>query len=154
MRSSPAPTTAIISASATTRDRRRPVSEPRALTLQVPAAILEAIAELVETRVLERLAELDIAHERRQPDYLTVPEAAERLRASRQRVYDLLSSGRLRRFKDGARVLIASAELDAYLAGGAMGQSLPISSRSRRGSRARVRRIDQVRPSLDLGVTS
>lgn len=47
--------------------------------------------------------------------YLTVAEAAVYLRASRQRVYDLLSSRRLARHKDGARVLISRAELDTYL---------------------------------------
>ena len=47
--------------------------------------------------------------------YLTVAEAAAYIRASRQRVYDLLSSRRLSRRKDGARVLISRAELDAYL---------------------------------------
>jgi excisionase family DNA binding protein len=47
--------------------------------------------------------------------YLTVAEAAVYMRASRQRVYDLLSSRRLSRHKDGARVLISRAELDAYL---------------------------------------
>lgn len=47
--------------------------------------------------------------------YLTVAEAAVYIRASRQRVYDLLSSRRLSRRKDGARVLISRAELDAYL---------------------------------------
>jgi excisionase family DNA binding protein len=47
--------------------------------------------------------------------YLTVAEAAAYLRASRQRVYDLLSSQRLSRRKDGARVLISRVELDAYL---------------------------------------
>jgi len=47
--------------------------------------------------------------------YLTVAEAADYLRASRQRVYDLLSSRRLSRRKDGARVLISRAELDTYL---------------------------------------
>jgi excisionase family DNA binding protein len=47
--------------------------------------------------------------------YLTVAEAAAYLRASRQRVYDLLSSRRVPRHRDGARVLISRAELDAYL---------------------------------------
>jgi excisionase family DNA binding protein len=49
--------------------------------------------------------------------FLTVAEAAVYLRASRQRVYDLLSSRRLPRHKDGARVLIRRADLDAYLGG-------------------------------------
>jgi excisionase family DNA binding protein len=47
--------------------------------------------------------------------FLTVAEAAVYLRASRQRVYDLLSSRRLPRHRDGARVLIRRADLDAYL---------------------------------------
>jgi len=50
--------------------------------------------------------------------YLSVPEAAEYLRAKPQRVYDLLSSGRLARHKDGSRVLISRAELASYLARG------------------------------------
>jgi excisionase family DNA binding protein len=53
----------------------------------------------------------------RPPRYLTVLEAADYLRCSRQRVYDLLSQGALTRLKDGARVLVARAEVDAYLAG-------------------------------------
>jgi excisionase family DNA binding protein len=48
---------------------------------------------------------------------LSVEEAAEHLRAKRQRVYDLLSARRLTRYKDGKRVLVSRAELDAYLAG-------------------------------------
>jgi excisionase family DNA binding protein len=47
--------------------------------------------------------------------YLTIPEAAEYLRANRQRVDDLLSQRRLRRVKDGARTLIRRADLVAYL---------------------------------------
>lgn len=49
--------------------------------------------------------------------YLSVQEAAEHLRAERQRVYDLLSARKLTRYKDGRRVLVSRAELDAYLAG-------------------------------------
>ena len=78
---------------------------------------MEAIAEAAVPRVLERLAALEVEAIERSP-YLTVEEAAERLRCSRQRVYDLLSSGRLTRLKDGARVLVRRDEVDAYLAGG------------------------------------
>ena len=49
--------------------------------------------------------------------YLSVAEAAEHLRAKPHRVYDLLSAGRLTRFKDGSRVLVSRAELDAHLSG-------------------------------------
>lgn len=84
------------------------------IAVTVPPELVEAIAELVEERVLERL-EAD----RRDSvsPYLTPVEAAELLRAGRQRVYDLLSSGRLRRYKDGARVLVSRDELEAYLDG-------------------------------------
>jgi excisionase family DNA binding protein len=86
------------------------VSEPLALTL--PEEALEAIA----ARAAELLEERRPALPPPSP-YKTVPEAAEYLRAKPQRVYDLLSSRRLTRFKDGARVLVSTAELDAYLAG-------------------------------------
>lgn len=49
--------------------------------------------------------------------YMTVVEAAEYLRAKPQRIYDLLSAGRLTRHKDGRRVLIAREEIDALLNG-------------------------------------
>jgi excisionase family DNA binding protein len=49
--------------------------------------------------------------------YLTIPEAAEFLRCSRQRVDDLLSQRRLRRYKDGSRTLVSRDELARYLAG-------------------------------------
>jgi excisionase family DNA binding protein len=50
--------------------------------------------------------------------YMTVPEAAEYMRAKPQRCYDLLSAGRLTRYKDGSRVLLNRVEVDVYLAGG------------------------------------
>lgn len=49
--------------------------------------------------------------------FLSVREASELLRASRQRVYDLLSDGRLTRHKDGSRVLIRRDEIEQYLSG-------------------------------------
>jgi excisionase family DNA binding protein len=47
--------------------------------------------------------------------FLTVQETAEYLRCSRQRVYDLLSAGRLPRVKEGARTLIRRSDIDTYL---------------------------------------
>ena len=47
--------------------------------------------------------------------YMTVPEAAEFLRCSRQRIYDLLSARRLARHKDGSRTLVLRAELERYV---------------------------------------
>ena len=49
--------------------------------------------------------------------YMTVAEAAAYIRASPQRIYDLLSSRRLPKHKDGSRVLILRSELDEYLTG-------------------------------------
>jgi excisionase family DNA binding protein len=86
------------------------------LRLTLPEGVVEEIARRAAEIVLARLAEERPAASA--SPYLTVGEAAEYLRASRQRVYDLLSAGRLTRHKDGSRVLVARAELDAYLAGG------------------------------------
>jgi excisionase family DNA binding protein len=47
--------------------------------------------------------------------YLTVQEASEYLRCKPQRVHDLLSQGRLTRFKDGGRTLVSRAEIEAWL---------------------------------------
>jgi excisionase family DNA binding protein len=83
-------------------------SEP--LTLPFPDELVEAIAR--------RAAAIVIAEGRPSAavtPYLTVSEAADFLRCSRQRVYDLLSARRLTRHKDGSRVLISRVELDAYL---------------------------------------
>ncbi len=73
--------------------------------------------ELVE-RIAERAADLLAERERpAEPELMSVSEAAELLRCRRQRVYDLLSQGRLPHLKDGARVLIRRAELLGYLEG-------------------------------------
>jgi len=74
----------------------------------LPAEVVGALAAVLARRLPAPAA----------PDpspYLTVADAAVYIQASRQRVYDLLSSRRLSRRKDGARVLISRAELDAYL---------------------------------------
>jgi excisionase family DNA binding protein len=102
----------------------------QALHLVVPPALVDAIVEAAGPVVLKRIADLEIANGE-QPDYFTVAEAATFLRARPQRVYDLLSSRRLRRFKDGTRVLVSRAELEAYLAGEVVAKALPPGPRSR-----------------------
>ena len=77
--------------------------------MTLPADAVEAIAERAAELVLARLAE-------RESPYLSVDEAAGYLRCARQRIYDLCSAGRLTRFKDGSRVLVARAELDSLVA--------------------------------------
>jgi excisionase family DNA binding protein len=47
--------------------------------------------------------------------YMTIPEAAEFLRCSRQRVDDLLSARCLERVKDGSRTLLRRSDVLAYL---------------------------------------
>jgi excisionase family DNA binding protein len=49
---------------------------------------------------------------------MTIPEAAEYLRCSRQRIDDLLSQRRLRRYKDGSRTLVSRAEVEVYVGSG------------------------------------
>lgn len=96
------------------------------MTSQGPEEIRLAVALTAGEveRIALRAAELVTARrpEERAPRYLTVREAADSLRCSRQRVYDLLSQGTLTRLKDGARVLVARAEVDAYLAGAPTGR--------------------------------
>ena len=72
------------------------VRSPTALVLLVDAITAAAMAEA--------------------SPYLTVTEAATFLRSKRQRVDDLLSSGRLTRYKDGGRTLLLRREVEAYVA--------------------------------------
>ena len=75
--------------------------------------LLAALEELVA----DRLAEMVLERQRVGPgEWLTVDEAADYLRCSRQRVYDLRSCGRLPKTGDGSRVLIRRSDLDRDLA--------------------------------------
>lgn len=80
------------------------------VVLELPENVIEAVAERAAALVLERIAPTSP-----EPELLTVPEAAEFLRAKPQRVYDLISAGQLERFKDGRRVLVRRADLVAHL---------------------------------------
>jgi excisionase family DNA binding protein len=50
-----------------------------------------------------------------QSPYMTIPEAAALLRCKRQRIDDLLSQGRLARYKDGSRTLVSRREVEEHL---------------------------------------
>lgn len=80
------------------------------LEVTVPGELIERIAERAAEIVLERLEP-----QQSESEFLTVDEAAEFIRGKRQRVYDLLSDGRLKRFKDGTRVLVRRSDLVAHL---------------------------------------
>lgn len=77
---------------------------------QLLDAVLEDVAQRSAAIVLERLGD------QRSP-YLTVDEAADYIRASRQRIYDLRRDGRLSRVGDGTRALVLRAELDELVLG-------------------------------------
>jgi excisionase family DNA binding protein len=83
------------------------------LRVEFPSDVIEALVEHVTEGVLKRLAEQPSG---KRPEFLSVAEAADVLRAKPQRVYDLLSAHRLPRYKDGSRVLVRRADLDEYLA--------------------------------------
>jgi excisionase family DNA binding protein len=97
---------------------------------ELPAETVEELVERVAARVLEQLPAAAPAPA---SPYMSIDEAAEYLRAKRQRVYDLLSAGRLTRFKDGSRVLVSREELDGHL--GAVAHPLPTRPRGRMAAR-------------------
>ena len=74
--------------------------------LAMEADVIDEIAHRVAEIVLAKIGTATTAS-----PYMTVGEAAEYLRCSRQRVYDLASSGRLPRYKDGGRTLHLRTEV-------------------------------------------
>jgi excisionase family DNA binding protein len=91
------------------------------LMFAVPKQIIEEIATRAASIVLQQLPDHDRAHDA--SPFLSIPEAAEFLRAKRHRVDDLLSRGTLTRHKDGTRTLILRSELEAYIAGEPTGRA-------------------------------
>ena len=77
------------------------------LTISFPEELIEAIVERV--RAILALTSPD---PRSASPYLTTEEAAAYLRCKRQRIHDLLTAGRLSRFKDGRRTLVLRAEIE------------------------------------------
>jgi excisionase family DNA binding protein len=86
------------------------VSDAR-LELTVPAELVEEIAQRAAEIVLAR-------QEAALPRWMTVPEAAEYARCTRQHIYDLRSDGRLSRHGEHGHALVDRHELDAYLENG------------------------------------
>lgn len=77
---------------------------------------LDALVDILAPRIAELIRDQPTKVDPPSP-FLTVPEAATYLRASRQRIYDLLSSRAVPKVKDGSRVLLRRDDLDAYLSG-------------------------------------
>ena len=73
--------------------------------------LVQALEELVRRVVRE---ELDARTPPPSP-FMTVPEAAEYLRTSRQRVDGLLSAGHLKRVKEGGRTLVRRVDVERWL---------------------------------------
>jgi excisionase family DNA binding protein len=90
------------------------------VVFRIPSAFIEQVAEQVRA-----LLSAKQSNQLTESPYLSIIEAADYLRTSRQRIYDLLSSGRLTRFKDGSRVLLSRDEIDAYLAGTSLSPIAP-----------------------------
>ena len=86
------------------------VSPP--LALEVPSALVEAVAQRVAGLLVERLPA-----QRGPEPWLDVDAAAEYLACRPHRVYDLVAEGRVRCAKDGRRSLFRREWLDVYLLG-------------------------------------
>lgn len=97
-----------------------------ALSLDVPAELVDAIADAV----VARLAEVAPASS----PYLSVEEAAKYLRCPPSRIYDLHASGRVEALRDGRRLLFTRSALDAALEGDGMSGRQAVGSLARSGS--------------------
>jgi excisionase family DNA binding protein len=80
------------------------------LRIALPPETIETIAQRAAEIVLQR-QKADAAL----PRWLTVEKAADYIGATRQRVYDLRSDGRLTKHGDGSRALVDRLELDALI---------------------------------------
>lgn len=81
--------------------------------LHLPDEVVEAIAQRASELVLQELEQRAGAGR----EWLTVEEAAEHLRCSAQRIYELRSDGRLPRHKEGGRALVRRRDLDGLISG-------------------------------------
>ena len=94
-----------------------------------PSALSEWIERLVDAKVAAALASVQATQTKAK--YLTVNEAAELMRAPRQRVYDLFYDGRLTKFgTDGARLVLRD-EVEAFLRGEDTGPTGEVVRRAR-----------------------
>lgn len=85
-----------------------------ALSFDLPDAVIEQIAQRAAELVAERSGQVE------DDGWLSVAEAADYLRCSSPRIYQLVSAKRIPYHKDGSRDLFRRSELDGWVrAGGA-----------------------------------
>ena len=77
-----------------------------------------ALSEDDVERIAQRVVALSAGSSPADP-WLSIDEAAAHLRAKPQRLYDLVSTGRLKPAKDGRRLLFRRSALDTYVENGA-----------------------------------
>ena len=91
------------------------------VVLTVPDELIELVAQRAAA-----IAAAEQAPAAACSPFLTIPEAAVFARCKRQRIDDLLSAQKLRRYKEGRRTLVLRAELETYL--GLRESPTPVSS--------------------------
>jgi excisionase family DNA binding protein len=92
----------------------RRVPAPRGPALRLTVELTPDQLAQLALRVSDLLVARDGGPAAASP-YLTVSEAADYLRCSRERIHALLSQRRLTRHKDGGRTLVLRSELEAYV---------------------------------------
>jgi excisionase family DNA binding protein len=88
------------------------VSDSARIVVELPAELVDEIVERLKPIVVDEL------RAEQESPYLTVTEAAALLRAKPQRIYDLFSDGRLRRYGSAGARLVSRAELVAFAENG------------------------------------
>ncbi len=92
---------------APTNDPQRQLSDGSVMgELRMEMVVPPELIDLLVTEMKARLVEAEPASE-----FLTAVQAADLLRCNRQRVYDLVSTGRLTRYKEGGRTLLRRADV-------------------------------------------
>jgi len=77
--------------------------------VELPADLIERVARRAAEIVAERQGTAHVS------PWLSVADAAERLRCKPDRIYDLIAARKLTPRRDGRRVLLRVDDLDAYL---------------------------------------
>jgi excisionase family DNA binding protein len=87
------------------------------VTFTVPPEALDEIARRAAEIVLAELERRDAerAADQGSSPWLSIPEAAERLRCKPQRIYEMRTDGRLTRYKEGGRAVVSRVEVESLV---------------------------------------